>query len=127
MLIRRAEDLGFVSDITAKRLWINYSRRGWRTHEPLDDEFDVEQPKLLRRSFELLFEEKVLTGEQVLSHLPFSSNDIERLAGLDPGFLTNSEIELGPQIALLRKGKPERQQTGPGQLLSFPVKRPPKV
>ena len=82
---------------------------------------------LLRRSFELLMEENIHTREHVLSHLPFASSDVERLAGLGPGYLTNSEIELGLQIDLLRNTKSDRQQTGPSQLLLFPVKPPPKA
>ena len=85
MMVLRSEHLGFVSAEQAKRFWINLARRRWRTHEPLDDELPIERPRLLRRSFELLINENVQTRDQVLYRLPYSSRDIEELAGLEPG------------------------------------------
>lgn len=47
-MIHRAGDLGLVGREQAKLLWIYLNRRGWRKHEPLDDDLPVEAPQLLR-------------------------------------------------------------------------------
>ena len=33
-MVYRAEKLGFIPKATAKKLWLEFSRRGWRTNEP---------------------------------------------------------------------------------------------
>src|SRR5439155_14410703 len=48
-LLKRAEHLGFISERQLQRTWIAYSRRGWRSREPLDDEIE-EAPPAARRS-----------------------------------------------------------------------------
>ena len=125
MMIMRAEQLQFIDPITAKRLWVNYSRRGWRTREPLDEEIPCEQPRLFQRSFEMLLQERVLTPEQILLDLPFSLDDIEELAGLPDGLLTSRPVDEGPPIAILRQREgPAMERTGqPAPVISFP-KRP---
>ncbi len=90
MMIKRADDLGFLSKQRARRMWVNYNRRGWRRQEPMDDELEVEQPRVLRRAFELLLGEGVQAPEQLLSALPLAPNDIEELANLPHGLLRKS-------------------------------------
>jgi hypothetical protein len=93
-MIKRSHELDLLSDDEAKRMWINYGRRSWRTVEPLDDRLQPEQPRLLRRSFELLIQERIKTKEQILLDLPYSIGDIEELAGLPRGFLTGDVYEM---------------------------------
>lgn len=125
MMIMRAEQLQFIDPITTKRLWVNYSRRGWRTCEPLDEEIPCEQPRLFQRSFEMLLQERVLTPEQILLDLPFSPDDIEELAGLPDGLLTSRSADEGPPISILRPRQgPAMERLGqPAPVISFP-KRP---
>ena len=97
MMVMRSEHLEFISQEQAKRFWINLSRRGWKTREPLDDKLPIEKPRLLRRSFELLIDEGVQTRDQVLYRLPYSPRDIEELAGLESGYLSRLPA---PQVAI---------------------------
>lgn len=92
LMIHRAQDLDLISTAQAERLWINCSRRGWRTSEPLDDQLPVEEPRLLRRSFELLVSEQVQSRAEILSALPYSASEIEELAGLREGFLAERAL-----------------------------------
>jgi Zn-dependent peptidase ImmA (M78 family) len=92
LMIHRAHDLDLISDEQAKRLWINCTRRGWRITEPLDDRLPVEEPRLLRRAFEMLIAERVHTRAEILSALPYSISDVEELAGLPEGFLTEKPV-----------------------------------
>lgn len=124
MMIKRAENLNFISPQQVRRLWISYSRRRWRTKEPLDDELEIEQPRVLRRAFELLINEKIQTREQILSHLPFAPHDIEILAGI-PGFLSRVSDDDGPSVCVLKEGARKRVSNQhaaetSGQIIEFP-------
>lgn len=44
-LVRRARDLGVITENEYRNLFIEFSRRGWRKHEPV--EVQHEEPKLL--------------------------------------------------------------------------------
>jgi Zn-dependent peptidase ImmA (M78 family)/transcriptional regulator with XRE-family HTH domain len=116
MMVMRSEHLGFVSAEQAKRFWINIARRGWRSHEPLDDSLKVEHPRLLKRGFELLVDKGVQTRDQILYRLPYSSRDIEELAGLESGFLSRQPA---PPVSL----KPEHDT---GNVVAFPLSKKDK-
>lgn len=91
-MIKKTEDLGIITETQARRLWINMSRRGWRKQEPLDNKLVSEQPRMLRRSFELLFESGVKTPKQVVDDLRLPASEIERLACLPDGTLTRQDV-----------------------------------
>jgi len=111
MMIKRCETLNLVSD--PRRLWIALSRRQWRTREPFDDELQPEQPRLLYRAIDLLTSaDGGLTNEHLLWSLPFAPADIERLAGLPAGFLTQSKESSSSVSVSLR--------TNQSGVLSFP-------
>jgi Zn-dependent peptidase ImmA (M78 family) len=93
-MLHRTQELGLISETQAQRLWANCARRGWRLREPLDDEISVEEPRLLRRSFEMLINEEVQTRAEILSALPYSPRDIEDLAGLPIFFLEEISIPI---------------------------------
>jgi len=82
VLIKRSEDLGFISRDHAQRLWVNYNRHGWRRSEPQDDRIPVEQPVLLRRACELVINEGVRTPERILADIPLAQHDVEEFVGV---------------------------------------------
>ncbi len=86
-MIMRCASLDLVDDFTAKRLWMNYTRRGWRKGEPFDGKMEKETPHLIRRSFEMLLEEEVQTLADIRNALPFPLDDLEEIADLEPGTL----------------------------------------
>lgn len=98
-MIMRAKTLGLLSDEQYSRLWINYSRRGWKRGEPLDDTIRAERPWLLAKGFKVLLEEEIRSPEQILRDLALNPDDIEELSGLPYGFLseTSSHIKLKPR------------------------------
>lgn len=87
MMIMRARQTHLINEAVEKRLWINYSRRGWRGSEPLDDLMEVETPRLLYRSFELIFEAQAQSPEDVVLSTGLPAPDIESLASLPERFL----------------------------------------
>jgi Zn-dependent peptidase ImmA (M78 family)/DNA-binding XRE family transcriptional regulator len=116
MMIKRSEHLGFIRGDQVQRMWMNYARRGWKRVEPLDDVMAAEQPRLLKRSFEILMNENVQTRGTLLANLPFMAKDIETLIGLPQGFLS----ELAPDIRILDFGS--RKPGGEKNPLREPAK-----
>ncbi len=88
-MIKRLQDLNIISDDEARRLWINYNRRGWRREEPLDNDLPFEQPRLLRKALELIGSE-FSSPEQMREQIALPSREIEQLATLAPGFFDES-------------------------------------
>ena len=105
-MIKRCEALGIINDENARRLWINYNRRKWRTSEPLDGKIEKERPRLLRRSINQLLEHKERSVSQILSALALAPSDIEELCDLEPGTLTGENADAKAMPVL--KSKPER-------------------
>ncbi|MCY4530686.1 MAG: XRE family transcriptional regulator [Chloroflexi bacterium] len=87
MMVYRAQELNIIDREEARRLYINYNRRGWNRGEPLDRETEVEKPRLVRRVFEAIIDNDVLERSQIVAALPFNREDIEQLANLPHGYL----------------------------------------
>ncbi|MCY4417922.1 MAG: hypothetical protein OXE87_16675 [Chloroflexi bacterium] len=86
MMIHRAQDLSIVDREEARRLYVLYGRRGWNSAEPYDDD-PVEEPRLLRRMFEMIIENSIIDRQQIAAALPFKTDEIEQLTNLPHGFL----------------------------------------
>ena len=106
-MIRRAAQLGLVSEAFERRLWRNMARRKWRTCEPLDDTLPPEEPKFLRRSIEMLIGQGLFAPNELSVRLSLSCDDIEELTGLVAGYLSKA----GPEIEL-RDAKPTAGTAG---------------
>jgi Zn-dependent peptidase ImmA (M78 family)/transcriptional regulator with XRE-family HTH domain len=96
VMIKRAAHLRVISAEEERRLWIAYSRRGWRKREPMDDQLEEERPRYVRRCIELLVEKEIIAREDLPFHLALPAADIERLVGLPSGFFQ----PVGPAIQL---------------------------
>ena len=68
-MISRCEQLEILSEEQARRCWIGMGRKGWRTQEPFDDQLVPEQPRLLKRSIQLLVDEGIKSRDQVVSRI----------------------------------------------------------
>ena len=95
-------------------MWINYSRRGWKKGEPLDGKIEKERPHLIKRSFEMLIEERVQTVADIRRTLPFPVTDLEELADLEPGTLGGDVTpKAGPVLkAVQTRGAEQRSISG---------------
>ena len=102
-MIKRCARLGMLSEEYQRRLWKNYSTRGWRKSEPLDDELELEHPRLLSRSVRLLVEEKVCDRKTLLDEFRLHGPDVETLCGLPPGYMTK-EPAVVTQLVRLKGG-----------------------
>ena len=88
MMIHRAQELEIIDREEARRLYINYNRRGWNREEPLDGDYQLEKPRLVRRAFEAIAENSIIERSQISAALPFNPEDIEQLANLPYGYLS---------------------------------------
>lgn len=129
MMIMRALDLELISEESAKKLWIAYARRRWRNQEPLDDELEIEYPTLLRRSMEMLINNRMVTKEGVLFQLPYNPHDIEALTGAI-GCLTKKSPEEEPPLKILNFPGRRSNSTSISEkntsnnILKFPERKP---
>ena len=79
-MLKRLTDLELVSEWDARRLWINYVRRGWRGWEPLDDSLPVEEPSLIRNAIEFMMPDVDVAS--VAARFPVHAAEAERMVGL---------------------------------------------
>ena len=87
MMIHRAQELDIIDKEEARRLYIGYSRRGWHLLEPLDDATPTEEPRLVRRVFEVIVDNDLIEKSQIAAALRFNRDDIETLSNLPYGYL----------------------------------------
>ena len=106
-MIARCSALELLSEDQARMMWINYNRRGWRKGEPLDSKIEKERPHLIRRSFEMLIEERVQSVADIRRSLPFPVNDLEEIADLEPGAL-GGDATAKPEPRLKAQFKADR-------------------
>jgi Zn-dependent peptidase ImmA (M78 family) len=118
MMVTRAQRAGFISEDTARRLWINYSRHGWKRKEPYDDSMEPEEPRLLRRSFELILEDGAQTADDVVGRLALPLSDVEPLCGLPTGYLAS----FAPVILRNERRAQFDPSTTPGEVIQLPFR-----
>jgi Zn-dependent peptidase ImmA (M78 family)/DNA-binding XRE family transcriptional regulator len=120
MMIIRARQAGLISEDAERRLWINLSRRGWRRTEPYDESTEPEEPRLLRRSFEMLMSERAQTPQDIVANLALPPSDVESLSGLPRGYLTQ---DFTP-VALLGKRpvEPIDETATPADVIPLPLR-----
>lgn len=132
MMIKRATELEFITAEQARRLWINYGRRGWKTREPLDDEIEIEQPSLSRLAFEIIAKNNPQASMDILGSLPYAASDIEALACLPPGFLGSQVVsKLEPAVHVLQDRRAKKHTKNDSQqlkakIIRFPTQNPRK-
>ncbi len=97
-MIFRARDAGLLSEDTERKLRIGMSRHKWRVREPYDDTTQAEEPRILRRSFEMILNKSDQTPGDVTAQTGLPTSDIETLSALPTGYLANySRVALLPQ------------------------------
>lgn len=89
----RAREIEMLTEQAAEYLWRYRSARGWHRKEPLDspEETPVEQPRLMRRSIELIIEAKVRTKRDLIdTDIGLGADTVEMLAALPPNFFAEA-------------------------------------
>jgi len=81
-MLHRAQDLGMISDDTAKRHWINLNRRGWKKHEPLEDRIPLEEPRILASAIIVLKNNNMDALSQICRDSGLHTAEISKYVGL---------------------------------------------
>lgn len=85
-IIMRLKALELLDEDGALILHKRRSARWGGKSEPGDEDRRPEQPRLLRRTIDLLVEEKVMPLEAIPRHIGLATGDVEALAGLPEGY-----------------------------------------
>ena len=88
-MVMRLRQLRLISRERERRLFMNISKRHWRTKEPLDDELEIEKPSVLQKVFDLLITKNVINQQSLTINLGLYIEDVERAIGM-PGYFSNA-------------------------------------
>lgn len=108
-MIFRARDARLMSEETERKLRIGISRRRWRIVEPYDETTEAEEPRVLRRSFELILNARDQTPADITGRIGLPASDIETLSGLPGGYLADFA-----RVTLLPSREPKDSGTSDG-------------
>ncbi len=119
--IKRLADLDMVPEHHVTQMYKLYSAKGWTKAEPLDREWVVSEPRLLRDSLGMIVSSCVRTKADLLAvEFTMRPGDVENLSSLPPGWfseLTGDVVQLKRDITRADV-KPE----SPGVVVQFPRK-----
>jgi Zn-dependent peptidase ImmA (M78 family)/DNA-binding XRE family transcriptional regulator len=87
-MVKRLRQLRLISHEREQQLFINISRRHWRTNEPLDDELEIERPRVLQKVFDILRNKNIINQHSLTINLGLYIEDIEAAIGM-PGYFSN--------------------------------------
>lgn len=119
-IIMRLRALKILDEDGMQLLFKRRSARWGAKAEPGDGDRPPEQPRLLRRTIELLVEENVMPLDSIPRHIGLSAHDIEMLASLPEGYFQNSSKVI--QLARLREvpgPSTNRESMDDGRVLPF--------
>lgn len=110
-MMMRLHALGLLSDDEKLVLFKRRSARWGSKAEPGDTEWPPEEPRLLRRTVELLIGAGVLAAEGIPRYLGFAPADVEKLCGLRENYFTAPGEVV--ELATLRAAKARPQTAQP--------------
>lgn len=103
-IIMRLRALELLDEDDALTLFKRRSARWGAKSEPGDGDRMPEQPRLLRRTIDLLVDEKVMPLEAIPRHVGLAASDVESLAGLPGGYFQGKSKVV--QFSRLRTTQP---------------------
>lgn len=103
-IIMRLKALSMLNEEGALTLFKRRSARWGAKSEPGDGDRVPEQPRLLRRTIDLLVDENVMPLASIPQHIGLAASDIEALAGLPEGYFEGKSNVV--QFARMRNSSP---------------------
>jgi Zn-dependent peptidase ImmA (M78 family)/transcriptional regulator with XRE-family HTH domain len=98
--IKRLSDLEIIPDDHKVDLYKLYSAKGWNREEPLDREWPITEPRLVKDSLNLIVSSGVRTKNDLLAvEFTMSPGDIEKLANLPQGWF----LEMPGEVVQLKQ------------------------
>lgn len=80
-IIYRLNDLNLITDRRKNNLYIEMSRKKWKTIEPLDKETEKENPYLIEEAFKFLFKSEKFSPILVSKKTGLSFDELNKLSG----------------------------------------------
>lgn len=119
--IKRLSDLEIIPQELATQLYKLYSAKGWSKGEPLDQHWELQRPRILRDSLNLIVEHGLRSKADLLAtEFTISGMDVENLCGLPEGWFSKESAEV---VKLKTSENMNRYRTsGTGEVVSFPNK-----
>lgn len=100
-MIYRCKELNLIDESRYTSLQKQISMKKFRTKEPLDDVFPLQEPIVLKKSILMLLENDVKNELQLIQEISVPQEYIEMLCNLDRGTLNFKELE--PTIKLVKR------------------------
>ncbi len=120
-MIMRCKQLGIIDDAYSVRLWKNYSARGWKRGEPLDDVIPFEGMRLIPRAVQMIIEATQMSRAALLERIGFYGGDTASLCSLPEGYFdTPAAIAKLEPVVRLRNSTSTEITTGTGKVIAFP-------
>jgi|TARA_R110002126_G_scaffold248949_1_gene391733 Zn-dependent peptidase ImmA (M78 family)/transcriptional regulator with XRE-family HTH domain len=95
--IKRLLDLEIIPPDHGTQLYKTYSAKGWSRQEPMDREWAVTKPRMLRDALYLIVDSGTRTKEDLLSvEFTMHPGDIENIANLPSGWFTKNTGDVVP-------------------------------
>ena len=119
-MIMRSRQLDLLSSAAAERLWKHRATRGWHRREPLDspEETPVAEPRMLRRSIEMIISNNVRSkGDLLKMDIGLGARDVEVLASLDIGYFDDSPSTV---VRISPKLRESANRSSSAQIMPFP-------
>ena len=106
--IKRLSDLEMIPEHHVTQLYKLYSAKGWTKEEPLDREWPVSEPRLLRDSLNMIVGSGVRTKSDLLAvEFTMRPGDVENLASLPPGWFS----EMTGEVVQLKRDSGAKAQS----------------
>jgi Zn-dependent peptidase ImmA (M78 family) len=93
--IKRLTDLEIIPADFATHLYKLYSAKGWSRGEPLDQQWELQQPRVLADALHLIVDSGVRSKADLLAvEFTISAGDVENLCNLPAGWLSRERAEV---------------------------------
>lgn len=118
--IKRLSDLDYIPEDLSRQLYKLYSAKGWSKGEPLDDHWQIQPPRALRDSLNLIVDNGVRSKADLLAtEFAISATDLELLCALPSGWFDRDAAEV---VSLKRApgAAPPSREGGEGEVIAFP-------
>ena len=117
--IKRLSDLEIIDQYVSTHLYKLYSAKGWSREEPLDRHWNLQEPKLLANSLQLIVDSDVRSKSDLLAlEFVIPAGDVENLCNLPAGWFSREAAEvvrLKPNVSPFTGGT--------GEVLPFPQRK----
>lgn len=104
-MVMRARQLGRINNSQYLELVKAMNYRKWRTREPLDNQWKLQQTILFKKSIDMLKNNNILSGSQFVYEIgkfgiPMYAEDLEELLDLEKGTLSDDNVLSNNNIIL---------------------------